>query len=291
MLLADDWKDYELIDTGAGEKLERWGKYTLRRPDPQAIWPVIGNENAWAGADAHYHRSSSGGGHWEYLRKLPSRWTIRYGSLEFYVEPTGFKHTGLFPEQAVNWKWVMEKTRIAYERTGRRINILNLFAYTGGATVAAAHAGAAVCHVDASKGMVARAKENLALSGLENKPVRFIVDDVVKFVSRENRRSRKYDAVIMDPPSYGRGPNGELWKIEDELYGLVKLCMDILAPEPVFFIVNSYTTGLSPTVIGNILKLSIQKRYGGSVSAAEIGLRSSTAGIILPCGSAGRWEA
>jgi 23S rRNA (cytosine1962-C5)-methyltransferase len=291
MLLADDWKDYELIDTGGGEKLERWGKYILRRPDPQAIWPIMGNEKAWAEADAHYHRSSSGGGHWEYLRKLPSRWTIGYGDFKFYVEPTGFKHTGLFPEQAVNWKWIMEKTRKAFDRTGRKINVLNLFAYTGGATVAAAHAGAAVCHVDAAKGMVARAKENLALSGLQDSPVRFIVDDVVKFVSREKRRNRKYDAVIMDPPSYGRGPNGELWKIEDELCGLVSLCMDILEPEPVFFIVNSYTAGLSPTVIGNILKLSVQKRHGGSVSSGEIGLRSSGTGILLPCGSTGRWEA
>lgn len=287
MLLADDWKDYELIDTGGGEKLERWGQYTLRRPDPQAIWPITGNEKAWAKADAHYHRSSSGGGNWEYLKKLPQQWTIRHGELEFYVEPTGFKHTGLFPEQAVNWNWMERKIREA----GRKISVLNLFAYTGGATVAVANAGAEVCHVDAAKGMVARAKENLALSKLADKPVRFIVDDVVKFVNREIRRGRKYDAVIMDPPSYGRGPNGELWKIEDELYGLISLCIDILSSEPLFFLVNSYTTGLSPTVIGNMLRLSIQKKFGGSVNADEVGIRATATGLILPCGAAGRWEA
>ncbi|HEX2944503.1 MAG TPA: class I SAM-dependent methyltransferase [Clostridia bacterium] len=287
MLLADDWKDYELIDTGGGEKLERWGQYTLRRPDPQAIWPITGNEKAWARADAHYHRSSGGGGNWEYLKKLPQQWTIRHGELEFYVEPTGFKHTGLFPEQAVNWNWMEQKI----EGAGRKVSVLNLFAYTGGATVATAHAGAEVCHVDAAKGMVARAKENLTLSKLADKPVRFIVDDVVKFVNREIRRDRKYDAVIMDPPSYGRGPNGELWKIEDELFGLIGLCMDVLTPEPLFFLVNSYTTGLSPTVIGNMLRLSVQKKYGGSVNADEVGLRATATGLVLPCGAAGRWEA
>ncbi len=310
MLLADDWKDYELIDTGGGEKLERWGKYTLRRPDPQAIWPAAGNEKAWRNVDAHYHRSSSGGGRWEYFRKLPAQWTIKYGDLEFFVEPTGFKHTGIFPEQAVNWKWIESKIRGAvgaagrtddqkYDREdiagiegeGRRISVLNLFAYTGGATVAAAHAGAEVCHVDASKGMVARAKENLALSKLADRPVRFIVDDVVKFVARENRRGRRYDAVIMDPPSYGRGPNGELWKIEDEIYGLITQCMDILTEKPLFFLVNSYTTGLSPTVIGNMLKLSMQRKFGGGVTADEIGLPVSAADLVLPCGASGRWEA
>ncbi len=286
MLLADDWKDYELIDTGAGEKLERWGSFTLRRPDPQAIWPVTGDERAWTGADAHYHRSSSGGGRWEYRRKLPSQWSVGYGELKFHVEPTGFKHTGLFPEQAVNWKWIEEKIMNA----GRKISVLNLFAYTGGATVAAAHAGAEVCHVDASKGMVTRAKENLSLSGLGDRPVRFIVDDAVKFVSRESRRGHKYDAVIMDPPSYGRGPNGELWKIEDELYGLIGLCIEILTLQPLFFIVNSYTTGLSPTVIGNMLRLSMQRKFGGRVTADEIGLPSTATGLVLPCGAAGRWE-
>jgi 23S rRNA (cytosine1962-C5)-methyltransferase len=287
MLLADDWKDYELIDTGGGEKLERWGRYTLRRPDPQAIWPITGDEKAWRSVDAHYHRSSSGGGKWEYIKKLPPQWTVRYGELEFHVEPTGFKHTGLFPEQAVNWKWIMEKIKGA----GRKVSVLNLFAYTGGATVAAAYAGAEVCHVDASKGMVTRAKENLALSGLGDRPVRFIVDDVVKFVARENRRGRRYDAVIMDPPSYGRGPNGELWKIEDEIYPLISRCMEILSDEPLFFLVNSYTTGLSPTVIGNMLRLSMQRRYGGKVTADEVGLPVSATGLVLPCGAAGRWEA
>ena len=287
MLLADDWKDYELIDTGGGEKLERWGKYTLRRPDPQAIWPITGDEKAWRNVDAHYHRSSRGGGNWEYLRKLPSQWTVKYGELEFHVEPTGFKHTGLFPEQAVNWKWIEGRIKNAE----RKISVLNLFAYTGGATVAAAHAGAEVCHVDASKGMVTRAKENLSLSKLGDRPVRFIVDDVVKFVARENRRGRKYDAVIMDPPSYGRGPNGELWKIEDEIFPLISQCMDILTDKPLFFLVNSYTTGLSPTVIGNMLRLSMQRRYGGSVTADEVGLPASATGLVLPCGAAGRWEA
>ena len=287
MLLADKWKEYELIDTGGGEKLERWGEYTLRRPDPQAIWPVMGGEKLWAGADARYHRSSSGGGSWEYLKKLPSRWTVNYGELKFYVEPTGFKHTGLFPEQAVNWDWIREKI----EAAGRQINVLNLFAYTGGATVAAAYAGAKVCHVDASKGMVAKAKENLALSGLSDKPVRFIVDDVVKFVAREKRREKAYDAVIMDPPSYGRGPGGELWKLEDELYGLIELCTDLLSPEPLFFLVNSYTTGLSPTVTGNMLEIAMHGKYRGKVSADEIGLRAAATGLVLPCGSTGRWEA
>ncbi len=287
MLLADDWKDYELIDTGGGEKLERWGRYTLRRPDPQAIWPIAGDEKAWRNVDAHYHRSSSGGGNWEYLKKLPSQWTVRYGELGFHVEPTGFKHTGLFPEQAVNWKWMEDKINGA----GRKISVLNLFAYTGGATVAAAHAGAEVCHVDASKGMVTRAKENLTLSKLADKPVRFIVDDVVKFVARESRRGHKYDAVIMDPPSYGRGPNGELWKIEDEIFPLISQCMEILTDKPLFFLVNSYTTGLSPTVIGNMLRLSMQRRYGGNVTADEVGLPASATGLVLPCGAAGRWEA
>jgi len=287
MLLADDWVDYELLDAGGGEKLERWGKYILRRPDPQAIWPIAGDQSVWEKVDAHYHRSSSGGGSWEYKNKLPERWVINYEGLSFYVEPTGFKHTGLFPEQAINWKWLMGKIK---SRPGRT-SVLNLFAYTGGATVAAASAGAEVCHVDASKGMVTRAKENLNLSGLGEKPVRFIVDDVVKFVRREIRRGRRYDAVIMDPPSYGRGPKGELWKIEDELYGLIQLCMDLLSEEPLFFLINSYTTGLSPTVVGNMLRLSVKRKFGGRVSADEIGLPITLSGLVLPCGAAGRWEA
>jgi Predicted SAM-dependent methyltransferases len=286
MLIAGDWKDYELIDTGGGEKLERWGKYILRRPDPQAIWPVIGNDKAWATADAHYHRSSSGGGNWEYRNSIPEKWTINYGDLAFYVEPTGFKHTGLFPEQAVNWKWMMDKIKTRSDK----VKVLNLFGYTGGATVAVAHAGAEVCHVDASKGMVTRAKENLILSGLHSNPVRFIMDDAIKFVGREKRREKYYDAIIMDPPSYGRGPNGELWKIEDELFGLIKLCMEILTPNPLFFLVNSYTTGLSPTVVKNMLALSVGKKFGGNISADEIGLPVTATGLVLPCGSSGRWE-
>lgn len=286
MLLADDWKDYELIDTGGGEKLERWGKYTLIRPDPQAIWPVLGNERAWSSVDAHYHRSSSGGGKWEYMKSLPEQWMVSYVKLSFYVEPTGFKHTGLFPEQAVNWKWIIDKITSAK----RKISVLNLFAYTGGATVAAAYAGAEVCHVDASKGMVTRAKENLILSGLGSQPVRFIVDDVVKFVSREKRRERYYDAVIMDPPSYGRGPNGEMWKIEEELFGLIQLCMEVLSQKPLFFIINSYTTGLSPTVLKNMLQLSMGRKFGGSITSDEIGLPVTSTGLVLPCGATGRWE-
>lgn len=287
MLLANDWKDYELLDTGGGEKLERWGKYILRRPDPQAIWPVVGNEKMWASADAHYHRSSSGGGSWEYKRTIPEKWTIGYGKLSFYIEPTGFKHTGLFPEQAVNWKWMMNKIK----SRDVKVNVLNLFGYTGGATVAAAYAGAEVCHVDASKGMVTRAKENLVLSGLHSNPVRFITDDAVKFVGREKRREKYYDGIIMDPPSYGRGPNGELWKIEEELFGLIKLCMEILTPNPLFFLVNSYTTGLSPTVVKNMLALSVGRKFGGSLMADEVGLPVSATGLVLPCGASGRWEA
>lgn len=286
MLLADDWKDYELIDTGDGEKLERWGEYTLVRPDPQVLWPVAGNAKPWSAADAHYHRSSSGGGRWEYLRSLPEQWTVAYGPMSFYVEPTGFKHTGLFPEQAVNWKWIIDKIK----RAGRPINVLNLFAYTGGATVAAAYAGAGVCHVDASKGMVTRAKENLVLSGLGSKPVRFLVDDAVKFVGRESRRGKFYDAIIMDPPSYGRGPNGEMWKIEEELFGLIKLCMDVLSDRPLFFLINSYTTGLSPTVLKNMLLLSMGRKFGGSITSDEVGLPVTSTGLVLPCGATGRWE-
>lgn len=286
MLLADDWKDYELIDTGNGEKLERWGKVILRRPDPQIIWPVKKETENWKNADAHYHRSQSGGGNWEYRRKLPERWTVSYDKLSFYIEPTGFKHTGLFPEQAVNWKWIMDKISSA----SRPISILNLFAYTGGATVAAAYAGAEVCHVDAAKGMVAWAKENISLSGLENKPVRFITDDVIKFVQREKRRGKHYDGVIMDPPSYGRGPKGEIWKIEDALYGFVEECVDVLSDRPLFFLINSYTTGFSPTVLANILKQTVASKYGGQVSCGEVGLPVTSSKLVLPCGIYGRWE-
>jgi 23S rRNA (cytosine1962-C5)-methyltransferase len=286
MLLSNDWKDYELIDTGDGEKLERWGEYVLRRPDPQVIWPLSNNSKVWDKADAHYHRSQSGGGSWELKRKLPERWTINFNKLKFYIEPTGFKHTGLFPGQAVNWNWMIDKIRTSSEP----VKVLNLFAYTGGATVAAAYAGAEVCHVDAAKGMVLRAKENLNLSGLSDKPVRFITDDVVKFVQREKRRGSTYHGIIMDPPSYGRGPAGELWKLEDELYGLVQMCADILDSKPLFFLINSYTTGLAPTVLKNILSINLERRFGGTTFSDEIGLPISASGLVLPCGSSGRWE-
>ncbi|HEY8391115.1 MAG TPA: class I SAM-dependent methyltransferase [Capillibacterium sp.] len=288
MFLAEDWQDYELLDTGDGEKLERWGKYILRRPDPQVIWPRLVKDKHWDGAHARYHRSKSGGGSWEYFVQLPEKWEISYGDLKFYVKPMGFKHTGLFPEQAVNWQWIIKKIR------GHQtpVRVLNLFAYTGGASLAAAYAGAAeVCHVDAAKGMVTWAKENLQLSGLANRRVRFIVDDVSKFVQREIRRGHRYEAVIMDPPSYGRGPNGELWKLEDELYNLVDLCLNVLAPEPLFFLINSYTTGLAPSVLKNILTLTVKKRYGGTIAADEVGLPVSRSGLVLPCGATGRWEA
>lgn len=286
MLLSNDWKDYELIDTGDGEKLERWGEFVLRRPDPQVIWPLSDNSKVWDKADAHYHRSQSGGGSWELKRKLPERWTIGFEKLKFYVEPTGFKHTGLFPEQAVNWKWMIDKISDSKEP----VKVLNLFAYTGGATVAAAYAGAEVCHVDAAKGMVLRAKENLNLSGLSEKKVRFITDDVVKFVQREKRRGSTYHGIIMDPPSYGRGPAGELWKLEDELYGLVQMCAEILEAKPLFFLINSYTTGLAPTVLRNILTMNLERKFGGVTSSDEVGLPITTSGLILPCGSSGRWE-
>jgi 23S rRNA (cytosine1962-C5)-methyltransferase len=286
MLLADDWKDYELIDTGGGEKLERWGNVVLRRPDPQIIWPLKQETGQWKNADAHYHRSQSGGGSWNYQRKLPERWTVSYDKLSFYIEPTDFKHTGLFPEQAVNWKWMIHKVRSA----NRPIRVLNLFAYTGGATVAAAYAGAEVCHVDAAKGMVQWAKENVALSGLADKPVRFMVDDVLKFVQREKRRGNVYDGIIMDPPSYGRGPKGEIWKIEDSLFGFVEECMDVLSKQPLFFLINSYTTGFSPTVVANILKTTVGARYKGQISCGEVGLPITATGLVLPCGIYGRWE-
>jgi len=288
MFLADDWQDYELIDTGNGEKLERWGKYILRRPDPQVIWPVIDKNKQWNEAHARYHRSKSGGGSWEYFTKLPEKWEISYHDLKFYVKPMGFKHTGLFPEQAVNWQWMIKKIR----GHKKPVRVLNLFAYTGGASVAAAYAGAEeVCHVDAAKGMVTWARENLQLSGLENRRVRFIVDDVIKFVQREIRRGHQYEAIIMDPPSYGRGPNGELWKIEDELYNLIELCLQVLSPKPLFFLINSYTTGLAPTVLRNILTLAMKEKYGGIITADEVGLPVSRSGLILPCGATGRWEA
>lgn len=286
MILTDGWKDYEVIDTGEGEKLERWGNYILRRPDAQVVWPKNGYSDKWNNFQGYYHRSESGGGSWEYKNALPKKWIVKYGELSFYVEPTGFKHTGLFPEQATNWEWIGDKIR----NSGKNINVLNLFAYTGGATVAAAHAGAAVCHVDAAKGMVARAKENIRLSGLADRPVRFIVDDVLKFVQREIRRGKHYDAIIMDPPAYGRGPNGELWEIEKEIYRLIDLCTDVLSKEPLFFLVNSYTSSISPTAIENILNLAIKKKFGGKVFSDEIGLPITSSGLVLPCGVVARWS-
>lgn len=287
MLLADKWKDYELIDTGNGEKLERWGEYVLRRPDPQVIWPLLDEWSLWKKPHGHYHRSSKGGGEWEYKKKTPEKWTIQYKNLSFYIKPTGFKHTGLFPEQAANWEWIIERI----QQANRPIRVLNLFAYTGGATVAAAYGGAEeVCHVDAAKGMVNWAKENIELSGLSNKKVRFIVDDVVKFIQKEIRRGKKYDAIIMDPPSYGRGPSGEIWKIEDELFNFIDLCMNVLSDDPLFFLINSYTSGFSPSVLENILKLSIGKKHDGNIYSGEVGIPITKTKLVLPCGIFGRWE-
>ncbi|QQS15881.1 MAG: class I SAM-dependent methyltransferase [Candidatus Moraniibacteriota bacterium] len=285
MRIATDWNDYELIDAGDGEKLERWGEFILRRPDPQAIWPK-GNGKEWEAPHARYRRSRDGGGAWDIVQDIPKTWTMRYRSLVFRIELMGFKHTGLFPEQSVNWDWMAEKIRSA----SRPIRVLNLFAYTGGATVAAAAAGAEVCHVDASKGMVTRAKENLELSGLVNVPVRFIPDDALKFVEREARRGHQYDAIIMDPPSFGRGPKGEIWKIEEQLFSLLEQSASILSQNPIFVLVNSYTTGLSPQVIENMLALTVGKKCAGSCSSFELGLATKRDSLILPCGSSARWE-
>lgn len=286
MWKADKWKDYEVIDCSRGEKLERWGKYLLIRPDPQVIWDTPREHRGWKKPNGHYHRSSKGGGEWEFF-DLPQQWSIKYGSLTFQLKPFSFKHTGLFPEQAANWDWFGEKIRNA----GRPVKVLNLFAYTGGATLAAAAAGASVTHVDASKGMVGWAKENAKASGLENAPIRWIVDDCVKFVEREIRRGNHYDAIIMDPPSYGRGPKGEIWKIEESIHPLVKLCASLLSDEPLFYLINSYTTGLAPSVLSYMLGTEVAKRYGGTVLADEVGLPVSSNGLVLPCGSSGRWEA
>lgn len=285
MRIAADWKDYELIDAGDGEKLERWGEFVLRRPDPQAIWPK-GNGKEWEVSHAWYRRSRDGGGAWDVLQDMPKTWTIRYCSLAFRIELMGFKHTGLFPEQSVNWDWMTEKIRSA----SRPIRVLNLFAYTGGATVAAAAAGAEVCHVDASKGMMTRAKENLVLSGLADASVRFIPDDALKFVEREIRRGHRYDAVIMDPPSFGRGPRGEVWKVEEQLFALLEQTTNALSDRPLFVLVNSYTTGLSPQVIENMLALTVGKKFTGSCSSFELGLATKRNNITLPCGSSARWE-
>ena len=285
MRYTKDWKDYELLDCSGGERLERWGNVVLIRPDPQVIWNTPKDHPFWHKADARYIRSKEGGGHWECRRKLPEAWNIGYKDLEFKISPTGFKHTGLFPEQAVNWDMMREKISGA----GRSIKVLNLFAYTGGATLAAASAGAAVCHVDAAKGMVHWARENAELSSLAEKPVRWIVDACAKFVEREIRRGNTYDAIIMDPPSYGRGPGGEVWKLEDQIYDLVKLCTGVLSDEPLFFLLNSYTTGLSASTMAYVLGVNMQK-FGGSVSAEEIGLPVTATGMVLPCGSSAIWS-
>ena len=284
MWIADGWKDYEVLDTSKGEKLERWGNYLLVRPDPQVIWDTHRNHQGWQKKNGHYHRSKKGGGEWEFFR-LPEQWDIHYRNLTFHLKPFSFKHTGLFPEQAANWDWFSEKIRQA----GRPVKVLNLFAYTGGATLAAAKAGAAVTHVDASKGMVGWAKENARSSGLADAPIRWIVDDCVKFAEREIRRGSRYDAVIMDPPSYGRGPKGEIWKIEDAVYPLICLCAKLLSAEPLFFLVNSYTTGLAPAVLTYMLSTAL-KPFEGSTDSQELGLPVTSSGLILPCGASGRWE-
>lgn len=284
MWIADQWKDYEIIDCSQGEKLERWGKYILLRPDPQVIWSTPKTDKRWKRLNAHYHRSAKGGGEWEFFH-LPKQWDVHYGPLAFHLKPFSFKHTGIFPEQAVNWDWIADQVKHA----GRPVRVLNLFAYTGGATLAAAKAGAEVTHVDASKGMVAWAKENAQACGLENAKIRWLVDDCKKFVEREIRRGSTYDAIIMDPPSYGRGPKGEIWKIEDAVYPLIQKCTNILSKNPLFFLVNSYTTGLQPAVLAYMLG-TVMKKYKGVVDAKEIGIPVSSSGLVLPCGASGRWS-
>ena len=289
MWTAENWKEYEILDASGGEKLERWGKYLLIRPDPQVIWNTPKRDTAWKRPDGHYHRSSKGGGNWEFF-SLPEVWQIHYGKLTFQLKPFHFKHTGLFPEQAVNWDWCSERIRkeAAARSSDRPFKVLNLFAYTGGATLAAASAGAAVTHVDASKGMVAWARENASVSGLGSAPVRWLVDDCVKFVEREIRRGNTYDAIIMDPPSYGRGPKGEIWKMEDLIYGFLEKTVKLLSDHPSFFLINSYTTGLAPAVLSYMLS-SVLKGREGHIEASEIGLPVRDSGLILPCGAAGRW--
>lgn len=297
MWLADQWKDYEVIDCSKGEKLERWGDYLLVRPDPQVIWDTPKKETGWHKMNGHYHRSSKGGGEWEFFQ-LPKEWTIQYSlpinlpinkKLTFHLKPFSFKHTGLFPEQAANWNWFSQLIADAVSK-GRQVKVLNLFAYTGGATLAAAAAGASVTHVDASKGMVTWAKENAISSGLKDAPIRWLVDDCVKFVEREIRRGNHYDAIIMDPPSYGRGPKGEIWKIEESVYPLIQLCSQILTDNPLFFLINSYTTGLQPAVLSYMIS-TVLGTANGTVTASEIGLPVSSNGLVLPCGASGRYEA
>ncbi len=285
MWISDKWRDFELLDCSNGEKLERWGNYILVRPDPQAIWDTKRSNPNWQKSSARYSRSSKGGGSWD-KRSLPEKWQVSYGDLTFNVKPMNFKHTGLFPEQAVNWDYIMNKIKAAK----RPIKVLNLFAYTGGATIAAAAAGAKVCHVDAAKGMVAWAKENAKASGLEDKPIRWIVDDCAKFVEREIRRGHKYDAIIMDPPSYGRGPSGEIWKLEENLYPFVKLCTGVLSDDPLFVLINSYTTGLSASTLTYIAGSLFTPRFGGKAVSDELGLPVTETGLCLPCGATCRWE-
>ncbi len=287
MWIAQNWKDYEVLDTSSGEKLERWGSYLLVRPDPQVIWNTPKTDTGWKKRNGHYHRSSKGGGEWEF-HNLPEEWQISYAplSLSFRLKPFNFKHTGLFPEQAANWDWFSSLIREA----NRPIKVLNLFAYTGGATLAAARAGAAVTHVDASKGMVAWAKENAAVSGLSGAPIHFLVDDCVKFVERELRRGNCYDAVIMDPPSYGRGPKGEIWKMEDSIFFFIELTSQVLSKKPLFFLINSYTTGLQPAVLSYMIGTVLTPRFGGTAVADEIGLPVTSNGLVLPCGASGRWQ-
>ena len=284
MDVARDWKDYEILDMANGEKLEKWKDVILVRPDPQIIWKSKSFPERWKNANARYIRSSTGGGNWDFNKKVPANWQVKYKELIFNIKPMGFKHTGLFPEQAVNWDWMINKIQHA----NRDIKVLNLFAYTGGATVACSYAGASVCHVDSSKGMVTWAKENITSSGLQNNPVRYIIDDVVKFVSREIRRGNKYDAIIMDPPSYGRGSNGEVWKFEENISDLVELCTKVLSDRPLFFLINSYTTGISSTVLENILRLNIKAK--GKLSSGELGLPMKDSNVVLPCGIFSRWE-
>ena len=288
LLVARDWRDYELLDTGDGMKMERWGSHILVRPDPQVIWPRAGAE--WKNWDAWYHRSEKGGGRWEFRKKLPQSWIAERGKLRFKISPTGFKHTGLFPEQAVNWDWCSEHIAAAKSK-GREVSVLNLFGYTGAATVAAASTGASVCHVDAAKGMVEWCRENARLSGLADAPIRYIVDDCVAFVKREVRRGRKYDAMIMDPPSYGHGAGGEVWKLEDHLWPLLEDCRALLSEQPVFFLINTYTTGLSPTALGNVMTrlFSSMGGKGGTLSTGEVGLPITRDKTVLPCGIYGRW--
>lgn len=286
MRVSSNWVDYELIDASCGERLERWGDIILIRPDPQIIWNTKRVNPLWKQAHAKYHRSNSGGGQWQVFKKIPAQWSLKYRDLVFNVKPMGFKHTGIFPEQATNWDFASD----IIKSSDRQLNVLNLFGYTGCATLACLNAGAKVCHVDASKGMVQWAKENAASSGLSDKPVRWLVDDCMKFVAREQRRGNKYDGIIMDPPSYGRGPGGEVWKLEEQLYSFLELCSTILSDDARFFILNSYTTGLPPSVMEYMLSTIIQKRFGGTVSSSEIGLPVTDSKLILPCGSTAIWK-